>query len=41
MAANLSGRQSAKDDVVEVISGILLDTQRPAQHLELEITESV
>jgi diguanylate cyclase (GGDEF)-like protein len=41
MAVNLSGRQFAKGDVVEMISRILDNARLPAEHLELEITESV
>jgi len=41
MAVNLSGRQFAKGDVVEMISRTLHDTRLSAEQLELEITESV
>ena len=41
VAVNLSGRQFAEPDLVEMVRGILAETGLPARHLELEITESV
>jgi len=41
VAVNLSGRQFAEPDLVEMVRGILAEVELPARHLELEITESV
>ncbi|HTH43697.1 MAG TPA: EAL domain-containing protein, partial [Oxalicibacterium sp.] len=41
MSVNLSPRQLARGDIVEVVRGVLEETGLPPQYLELEITESV
>jgi len=41
IAVNLSARQFQQQDLALIVERALLDTQIPAQHLELEITESV
>jgi EAL domain-containing protein (putative c-di-GMP-specific phosphodiesterase class I) len=41
MAVNISGRQLEKREVLGAVANALINTQVPADHLELEITESV
>jgi len=41
MNVNLSGKQFAQSDLVEVVMNALLQTKLPAEYLTLEITESV
>jgi diguanylate cyclase (GGDEF)-like protein/PAS domain S-box-containing protein len=41
MAVNLSGRQLQQRDVVQVVAAILEETGLPAEHLKLELTESM
>jgi len=41
MAVNLSGKQFKQKNIVEVISRILMESQLPSHHLEVEITESI
>jgi EAL domain-containing protein (putative c-di-GMP-specific phosphodiesterase class I) len=41
MAVNLSARQFKQQDLHEMVANVLVDTQCRADHLELEITESV
>jgi diguanylate cyclase (GGDEF)-like protein/PAS domain S-box-containing protein len=41
MAVNLSARQFKQQDLHEMVANVLIDTQCRANHLELEITESV
>jgi diguanylate cyclase (GGDEF)-like protein/PAS domain S-box-containing protein len=40
LSVNLSGAQLADVDLVEQIRQVLIETHMPAQHLELELTES-
>jgi diguanylate cyclase (GGDEF)-like protein/PAS domain S-box-containing protein len=41
LAVNLSAIQFYQEDIVEVVQRILADTGFPAEHLELEVTESL
>lgn len=41
IAVNISAKEFLQKDFVEGVRNILIDTQLPAHHLELEITESV
>lgn len=41
LAVNLSAIQFYQEDIVEVVQHILKDTGFPAEHLELEVTESL
>jgi diguanylate cyclase len=41
LAVNLSARQFRQQDIVERVANVLLDTGFQAQHLELELTESM
>jgi diguanylate cyclase (GGDEF)-like protein/PAS domain S-box-containing protein len=41
VAVNLSSRQFADDDIVEMIERVLVETGLPASRLEVEITETV
>jgi diguanylate cyclase (GGDEF)-like protein/PAS domain S-box-containing protein len=40
LSVNMSGAQLADADLVDQIRQVLIETQMPAQHLELELTES-
>jgi diguanylate cyclase (GGDEF)-like protein len=40
LSVNMSGAQLADVDLVDQIRQVLIETQMPAQHLELELTES-
>ncbi len=41
LAVNLSGRQLAENDIVDLVEQIMLDTEMPEKMLELELTESM
>ncbi|XHB99587.1 EAL domain-containing protein [Nitratireductor sp. ac15] len=41
IAANLSPMQFKRDDIVETVARVLVDTDTPANQLELEITETL
>lgn len=41
IAANLSPMQFKRDDIVETVARVLVDTDTPAHRLELEITETL
>jgi diguanylate cyclase (GGDEF)-like protein len=41
MAVNISGRQIERHEILGAVANVLIGTQIPADHLELEITESV
>jgi diguanylate cyclase (GGDEF)-like protein/PAS domain S-box-containing protein len=41
MAVNLSGLQFKRNDLVRMVAGVLEETGLPAEHLELELTESM